>query len=281
MRGDRRADVLATTGLGAPPVNPPGLRVVTGAAETAARGRRVAITGAGSGLGRALARRFAAEGDTVFLLGRTAARLEAVASALGPNAQAIACDIGSTESVRAAFAAIAARHSGLDVLINNAAVYQPFFVKDATDEQIGAALMTNFAGPVHCARAAIPLMDRGGHIINISSETVGMSHAMFALYQSSKAGLERFSEALRQELDPDGLRVTLVRAGQMAGEDSKAPTDDLHVLRRFAEENQKRGLDFGKRPISSFESVADFIQALTRLPADLNVPQLVLEARRP
>lgn len=245
-----------------------------------AAARRIAITGAGSGLGRAIARRLAADGDTVILLGRTGAKLAAAAAELGAGAHPIVCDIGSATAVRDAFAQIAERHGGLDVLINNAAIYQPTFVKDASDAQIEAALQTNLAGPIYCARAAIPLMARGGQIINISSETVQLPHAMFSLYQSSKAGLERFSEALRAELEPEGVRVTMVRAGQMHGDDSHSPSEDLDLLRRFAEENQKRGLDFRARPISTFASVADFVAVLTRLPADLNIPQVMLEAWR-
>jgi len=239
----------------------------------------IAVTGAGSGLGRALARRLAADGDAVILLGRTRASLEAVAAELGDRCRAIVCDIASADSVRSAFAALAAYHPKVDVLINNAAIYQPFFVKDATDAQIAAALMTNFAGPIYCSRAVIPMMHKGGHIINISSETVVLPHAMFSLYQSSKAGLERFTEALHAELEPEGIRVTMARAGQMMDADSKSPADAA-VARRFAEENLKRGLDFRARPISSFNSAAEVLRMLVRLPDDVNVPQISLEARR-
>jgi len=242
--------------------------------------RCIAITGAGSGLGRALARRIATDGETVILLGRTQASLDAVAAELG-NAKSVVCDVGSADSVRAAFATIAKQQSKIDVLINNAAIYQPFTVAEATDLQINAALMTNLAGPIHCSRAAIPMMQKGSHIINISSETVGLPHAMFSLYQSSKAGLERFTEALHAELEPEGIRVTLVRAGQMMDADSRSPTSDPALARRFAEENLKRGLDLRARPISSFESVAEVLCALIRLPNDVNVPRIVLEARRP
>jgi len=246
-----------------------------------ADGRRIVITGAGSGLGRAIAQRFARDGETVILLGRRRALLESVAAEMGPQAHAIVCDVGDVETVRSAFAEIAERHRGVDVLINNAAIYEPTFVKDATDAQIQAAVLTNLAGPIYCSRAAIPLMARGGQILNISSETVSLPHAMFSLYQSSKAGLERFTEALRAELEPDGVRVNMVRAGQMSGEDSHAPSDDVNVLRQFAEENLKRGLDLRSKPRSSFESVAEFIRLLTHLPPDLNTPQIVLEARHP
>jgi meso-butanediol dehydrogenase / (S,S)-butanediol dehydrogenase / diacetyl reductase len=243
-------------------------------------GRCIAITGAGSGLGRSLARRLAHEGDTIVLLGRTPGALDAVAAELGGDSYSMMCDVASADSVRTAFAAIAERHARIDVLINNAGVYQPSFVKDATDAQIGAAVMTNFAGPIYCSRAVIPMMQKGGHIINISSETVGMPHAMFSLYQSSKAGLERFSAALHAELEPNGIRVTMVRAGQMNDADSRSPVTG-ELARLFAEENLKRGLNLRERPISSFKSVAEFIRLLSRLPSDLNVHEIVLEARRP
>jgi NAD(P)-dependent dehydrogenase (short-subunit alcohol dehydrogenase family) len=243
--------------------------------------RLVVVTGAGAGLGRAIARQFASDGDRLVLLGRTGAKVEAVARELGPDALPISCDVGRPEAVRAAFAQIAERCGRIDVLINNAAIYEPTLLRDATDAQIEAAATTNYLGPIYCSRAAIPLMQRGGQILNISSETVSLPHAMFSLYQSSKAGLERFTEALRAELEPDGIRVNMVRAGQMHGEDSSSPSNDPEVLRRFAEENLKRGLNLRERPISSFDSVAGLIAVLTRLPADLNVPQMVLEARRP
>src|ERR1700722_19079995 len=232
----------------------------------------IAVTGAGGGLGRALARRLASEGNTIILLGRTQAALDAVAAELGQSSYGVVCDVANADSVRIAFARIAERHPKIDVLINNAAIYQPFFVKDATDAQVTAAVMTNFAGPIYCSRAVIPMMQKGGQIINISSETVGLPHAMFSLYQSSKAGLERFTEALHAELEPDGIRVTLVRAGQMMDADSKSPAD-AQLARRFAEENLKRGLDFRVRPISRFDSVADVLSILIHLPDDVNVPR--------
>jgi meso-butanediol dehydrogenase/(S,S)-butanediol dehydrogenase/diacetyl reductase len=242
--------------------------------------KTIVITGAGSGLGRALARRFASDGNTVVLLGRTRTTLDAVSAELGPPCHSVVCDVANPDSVRTAFAAIEQRHSKIDVLINNAAIYQPLFVKDATDAQISAAMTTNFAGPIYCSRAAIPLMQRGGHIINISSESVGLPHAMFSLYQGSKAGLERFTKALHAELEPEGIRVTMVRAGQMMDSDSKSPASG-EVARRFAEENLKRGLDLRARPISSFASVTAVLRMLILLPDDVNVARIFLEARHP
>src|SRR5579862_7083628 len=87
----------------------------------------VVITGAGAGLGRAIARKLAGRGEQLVLLGRTLAKVQTVATELGSGALAVECDVGQPESVRAAFALIAQRHPKLDVLINNAAVYEPFF----------------------------------------------------------------------------------------------------------------------------------------------------------
>lgn len=242
--------------------------------------KTIVITGAGDGLGRTLARRFAADGDTVILLGRTLAKVEVVAGEIGPAAMAVACDVTAPDSVRAAFAAIAERHPKIDVLINNAAVYEPFLVAEATDAQILVPLLTNLAGPIYCARAAIPMMDRGGHIVNISSESVMVGFPMLALYQSSKAGLERFSTALAQELAPSGIRVTTIRAGQMM-EEGRTSGWAPEVGMRFGQACIAAGIDLRARPISHFKSVADIFRAVIDTPADLQLETVVITARKP
>jgi meso-butanediol dehydrogenase/(S,S)-butanediol dehydrogenase/diacetyl reductase len=212
-------------------------------------------------------------------LGRTLTKLQKLAAELGPAALAVECDVGQPDSVRSAFTAIARQHPRVDVLINNAAIYEPFFVRDATDGQIDAALRTNLAGPIYCSRAAIPVMERGAQIINISTDTVASPYAMFSLYQSTKAGLERFTSALRTELEPAGIRVSLMRAGPMYDQDSAWRVDPATV-KRFAEENLKRGIDSRKIPVSTFESAARAVCTLMDLPADLEVTTMWAEGHR-
>src|ERR1043165_408472 len=106
----------------------------------------IVITGAGVGLGRALARRFAKDGDDVVLLGRTASKVEAAAKDIGAQAMAVQCDVASPDSVRAAFAAIARRHPKIDALVNKAAVFEPFLIAEATDAQIVDTVTTNLVG---------------------------------------------------------------------------------------------------------------------------------------
>jgi NAD(P)-dependent dehydrogenase (short-subunit alcohol dehydrogenase family) len=240
----------------------------------------IVITGAGVGLGRALARRFADDGESVVLLGRTLSKVEAAAKEIGNRAMAVHCDVAAPDSVRAAFAAIAQRHPTIDVLINNAAIFEPFQIVDATDEQILNTLATNLGGPMLCTRSAIPLMKRGGHIINVSSESVDMPFAHLSVYQSSKAGLEQFSASLYRELDPSGIRVTCVRAGSMF-EEGKSWDVDPQAAMAFARATMAAGINLPEKPLSQFTSVTGIFRALIDLPADLHAVTIGLHGRKP
>jgi meso-butanediol dehydrogenase / (S,S)-butanediol dehydrogenase / diacetyl reductase len=240
----------------------------------------IVITGAGVGLGRALARRFATDGDQVVLLGRTLSKVQAAAQEIGERAIALGCDVASPASVKAAFAEIAKRHPRIDVLINNAAIFEPFLIAEATDEQIMGTIATNLGGPILCSRSAIPLMGRGAHIINVSSESVELPFPHLLMYQSSKAGLERFSAGLHRELESSGIRVTNVRAGQMM-EEGKVWNVDPAAQMRFGKAAMEAGLNLRERPISQFTSVTNAFRAIIDLPADLHATHISLSARKP
>jgi NAD(P)-dependent dehydrogenase (short-subunit alcohol dehydrogenase family) len=242
--------------------------------------KTIVITGAGAGLGRALARRFVADGETVVLLGRNPEKVLAVAAQLGERALALGCDVSSPDSVRAAFVRIAERHPQIDVLINNAAIYQPFLIEEATDDQIVKALATNLVGPILCARSAIPLMGKGGHIVNVSSESVGMLYPHLVIYQTGKAGLERFSQGLHHELEPKGIRVTTVRAGQMMDEDKVWDVEPAAAM-RFAQACMAAGLNLRERPITQYTSVTEAFRSLIDLPPDLHAQTIWLHSRAP
>jgi NAD(P)-dependent dehydrogenase (short-subunit alcohol dehydrogenase family) len=240
--------------------------------------KTIVITGAGAGLGRALARRFAADGETVVLLGRRHAKVQDVAGEIGERALSLECDVASSDSVRTAFAAISGRHPRIDVLINNAVFYQPFLIAEAQDDQISKTIGTNFAGAVLCARAAIPLMGPGGHIINVSSESVTMKFPHLVLYQATKAALERFSEGLQHELEPSGIKVTTVRAGSMY-EEGKTWEVEPNARMRFAQAAMEAGIKLRDRPMSHYTSIADVFRTLIDLPEDVQVGVLTLHAR--
>jgi 3-oxoacyl-[acyl-carrier protein] reductase len=241
----------------------------------------IVITGAGIGLGRALARRFASDGDDVVLLGRTFSKVQAAAQEIGERAMPVACDVASPESVRAAFAEIARRHPRIDVLINNAAVFEPFLIAEASDAQIVNTLAINLGGAILCSRATIPMMGRGGHIINVSSESVETLHMPhLILYQCSKAGLERFTLGLDHELEPSGIRVSSVRAGAMM-EAGKVWNVDPDARMRFGKAAMAAGINLLERPISQFTSVTQVFRSLIDMPADLHAVTVTLHARKP
>ena len=243
-------------------------------------GRIFVITGGGTGLGRAFARALAADGETVILLGRRLDKVQAVADEIGHGAFALACDVSDPASVDAAFAEIAKVHPRIDGLINNAAVFWPFLLEDARNDQIDAIVDINLKGVIHAARAAIPLLGRGGTIINIGSETVAGRVPMFSLYQGSKAGMERFNQALQQELAESGIRVTLYRVCRMADEDSTWDVDP-ETLVKFRERSAKAGVDQASKPIASFASAAAQLRWLVNLPPDVQVNEVIIEARAP
>ncbi len=243
-------------------------------------GKVVVVTGAGDGLGRALARRLAADGDTVVLLGRTLSKVQAVADELGAPHFAVECDVGDPDKVRAAFATIAERHPKIDVLINNAGIFEPFTLAEASDAQVLGALNTNLAGPIFCSRSALPLFGGSGHIINVTSESVHVRMPMLWMYAGTKTSLEFVSDMWARELEADGVRVTVVRAGQMMDETKTGTSWPMEVAMRFAQENAKVGLNLRERPISHYKSVTDAFRAVLDMPADLHVGMVTLSASR-
>ena len=232
--------------------------------------RVIVITGAGSGLGRALARRFAADGDYVVLLGRTLTKLENVAQELGDRAMSVACDIGDPSAVKAAFARIAEQHRKIDVLINNAAMIDYTTLADASDEHILGTVNTNLLGNLLCSRAAINMLDRGGHIINVTSEAVDAPYPHHVVYQATKGGVECMSRHLQDELEPRGIRVTVVRAGPMMDEDYSMQASPA-AAQAFHQACIGRGIDLSKTAVSQFGSVTWVFRSLVDMPADMHV----------
>jgi NAD(P)-dependent dehydrogenase (short-subunit alcohol dehydrogenase family) len=241
--------------------------------------RIIVITGAGAGLGRWLAKAFAEDGHQVVALGRTASKVESVARECGDGALGLHCDVSDPDSVRAAFAAIRQRYGRVDVLINNAALYEPFTITEARDDQITGALMTNLAGPIFTTREAVPLLPKGGQIINVSSESVHIPFPMITLYQCAKAGLERFSKSMADELRPAGVRVTVVRAGKMYDE-AKTWDIDPEVGLRFRDACAAAGVEMAGA-VTHFRSLVGIFRTLIDLPPDLHADTVSLHAWGP
>src|SRR5262245_39128037 len=182
-------------------------------------GKVAVVTGASSGSGRGIARRFVEEGASVFLLARGSERLAEFAGELGDHAFPVATDIGDPDSVRAAFGEVEQRFGKLDILVNNAAVYRPCPVELLSDSDIMKQASTNFLGPVYTCRAAIPLMRAAGagDIVNTSSESTLDPFPMLSMYVATKAALEMFDRVLAEEVRDEDIRVTTLVQGTAAG----------------------------------------------------------------
>jgi NAD(P)-dependent dehydrogenase (short-subunit alcohol dehydrogenase family) len=183
--------------------------------------RAILITGSSSGIGAALARRFAARGWRVFATmrrpdgpGGPALRDEAAARAWRLTTPAL--DVTRDDSVRAAVDAALADTAGrLDVLVNNAGYYARGALEETTPDELRAQLETNVVGVHRVTRAVLPAMRarRAGTIVTLGSVSGRVAVPMAGPYHASKWALEGMIEALRLELLPFGVRVVLVEPG--------------------------------------------------------------------
>ena len=176
--------------------------------------QRVFITGAASGLGRALAQRFAQEKARVVIAdindGR-AGETVAEVTAAGGEALVIHCDITDDASVEQAVATVVETWGGIDVLINNAGVASAGTVTDTSMEDWSWMIETNLLGAVRLCRAWLPLMQRqrSGHVINVASAAGIVQSPGMASYNVAKAGMIALSETLQNELRGFGIGVTV------------------------------------------------------------------------
>jgi short-subunit dehydrogenase len=178
------------------------------------RSKSVVITGAGSGIGAALARRFARAGWRLGLLDREEERVRQVAEELragGASAVAVRCDVTRLEECQTALDAVRDAYGGIDVLINNAGITHVGRFRETDVDVIRRVMEVNFFGSVHCTKAALPdLIERRGQIIVLSSVAGLAPLATRTGYSASKHALHGFFESLRVEHSKDGLAVTLV-----------------------------------------------------------------------
>jgi 3-oxoacyl-[acyl-carrier protein] reductase len=178
-------------------------------------GRVAWITGAGRGLGRAIALAYAEAGADLFLTARTRAELEAVAglaAARGVAADFAVCDVRDRASVDAAYAAARERFGRVDVLVNNAGVWIEKPVLDFTEDEWKLTLETNVTGVWHCSRAVLPEMRarRAGRIVNLASIDGQKGFARLVPQCASKAAVIGLTRALAKECWQDGIAVTAI-----------------------------------------------------------------------
>jgi NADP-dependent 3-hydroxy acid dehydrogenase YdfG len=188
-------------------------------------GRVVAVTGASSGIGEATALACAQAGAAVSLAARRLDRIEQLAARIeqiGPSARALAVqtDVGDEAQANEFVRRTKAELGRLDVLVNNAGVMLLGPIAGADTEEWRRMVHANVFGVLYCTHAALPgMLEQGsGHIVNVSSVAGRFARAGSGVYNLTKFGVGAFSEALRQEVAPLGLRVTLIEPGAVATE---------------------------------------------------------------
>jgi meso-butanediol dehydrogenase/(S,S)-butanediol dehydrogenase/diacetyl reductase len=197
----------------------------------------VVVTGAGSGIGEGAARRFAGEGASVVLAGRTHEKLERVARDLDAQRTLVhPCDVSSYEAAEQLMAAAIARFGRIDVLVNNAGIAPTDRIDEASLDDWRAIMSTDLDGVFFCSRAAIRhLIDARGSIVNVSSVSgLGGDWGM-SFYNAAKGAVTNFTRALALDHGRDGVRVNAVCPSLTATDLTQDMLGDEKLMAKFRE----------------------------------------------
>ena len=181
-------------------------------------GRVVIVTGASSGIGEATARAFAAAGDRVVLTARRAERLQQLTAELA-GSLAVPADLTRSEDIRRVIAEALHAFGRIDVLVNNAGRGGYDWLEQLEEDDIRQEIALNLMAPILLTRSVLPMMQSqgGGVIINVGSAAGRIGAPTLSIYNTTKFGLDGFSEALRREVGPQGIRVCVIYPGGVAG----------------------------------------------------------------
>jgi NAD(P)-dependent dehydrogenase (short-subunit alcohol dehydrogenase family) len=237
-------------------------------------GHVAVVTGGSRGIGFAVARALAREGCNIVITGRdeaaltqAAARIEqAIPASLRssrrhrPQVLSRHCEVQHPESVAGLFSAVRQHFGKIDVLVNNAGVAQPTVPVERTSLELwNEVIDTNLTGLFLCTRAALPLIARGGTIVNNLSVAAKTVFPNFAAYNASKHGALGFTLSLREELIPRGIRVVALMPG----------ATNTEIWQQFWP-------DAPRERMIDVESVAQAVVYAALLPTTVNLSELIL-----
>ena len=191
-----------------------------------AKGKVVIVTGASSGIGEATAREFAKEGSKVVLAARRVARLEALARELesmntGAQALVVQADLSKLEDIQSLITKTLEKYSRIDILVNNAGFGRLDWLENLDPvKDIQSQFDVNVMGVVQTTRQALPVMikQRSGHVINMCSMAGLVATPTYTIYAACKHAVHGFSEALRREVRPWGIDVSMIYPGGVTTE---------------------------------------------------------------
>jgi NAD(P)-dependent dehydrogenase (short-subunit alcohol dehydrogenase family) len=195
------------------------------------------ITGAGRGLGRAIACAALDRGDRVTATSRRLADVADLAESYGDSVLPLGLDIRDRAAAAPVLGAALERFGRLDVVVNNAARSLVGAVEEVTEAEARDLIDTNLLGTLWVTQAVLPILrgQGGGRIVQISSGGGVISWPMNGIYQSSKWGVEGMSEALAQESGHLGIKVTIAQVGHMESDFGRPPAPDQPLLDAYVE----------------------------------------------
>lgn len=174
------------------------------------------VTGAGRGIGREVALKFAENGATVVVCARTPEGIESLVEeikASGGSAHGFICDVGDEQSVKSFIEQAAGITGEINVLVNNAGIARVNPVEKVTFQEWEETLRINLTGAFLTTQSALNYMPSGSHIFTIGSNASKAGFPNWSAYCASKWGLLGFTNSLREELRPRGIRVTSILPG--------------------------------------------------------------------
>ncbi|MFW5933978.1 MAG: SDR family oxidoreductase [Actinomycetota bacterium] len=229
----------------------------------------VFVTGASSGFGEAIARRFVAEGHRVVASARRSERLEELAGELGESVLPVELDVRDRDAIFSVVESVPERFSRIDLLVNNAGLALGLAPAQEADlDQWEQMLDTNCKGLVACTRAVLPdMVERGhGHIINIGSIAGTYPYPGGNVYGATKAFVHQFSLNLRADLHGTGLRVTSIEPGMAETEFSAV---------RLGDREEAEAVYAGMQPLTA-DDVAETVYWAATQPAHVNINTIEL-----
>lgn len=193
-------------------------------------GKTAIVTGGGSGIGLASAKRFIEEGAFVYIFGRRQAALDAALVELGENARAISGSVSDMSDLDRLFETVRTERGSLDILFANAGTGELVPLGEITPEHYDRTFDVNVKGLVFTVQKALPLMRAGGSIILTGSSTSVMGTPRFSVYSATKAAIRNFARSWALDLRGTGIRINVLSPGptktelalEVVGEDAMA-----------------------------------------------------------
>jgi NAD(P)-dependent dehydrogenase (short-subunit alcohol dehydrogenase family) len=196
------------------------------------------VTGGTAGIGHAIARRFAAEGASVFIAGRRQDRLAAVAAELGPSVTPVQCDVSNLDEIDALYAVVEQQAGRIDVLVANAGGGAIAPLGEITEEHFDSTFAVNVRAIVFGVQKAMPLFSEGASVVLIGSSTSQRPDPGLEVYGASKAAVRHLARSWARTTKENGFRVNVLSPGPIKtpGLLGTVPVDRQdEVVRQFSE----------------------------------------------